>query len=357
MKTIIVLKIFVLIFCFLFVVSTISAQTKPQTLKFDEFEFIESRSYQPYDEITVAQRAERFAKQWRKERGAKAYIIYYKARIIEGFSGIGYLAGEIRQSVIGESLEFDDVVIVDGGFRENAAFEFWITPKNAESPKPTPTFAKSESVVCPNIFVNNENPYNQTETVAFSVGSYSLKDLENYTLKWQVSGGEITEGQGLNFIKVKLNNSAPKQVTAFLEVGGLPLTCRKNFSSTAEIGKKLFLLDSFGQTANGDTKARLDNFLSELQKNRAAKGYVIIYGNRTSGARSVESRIRLYKNHFTFRGFDSAPINIVRGGYREETSSELWLSFSDEKPVPTPTVDTKFVEIHKPARKLRPRKK
>jgi len=51
-------------------------------------------------------------------------------------------------------------------------------------------------------------------------------------------------------------------------------------------------------------------------------------------------------------------ITIVRGGYREETSGELWLSFDDnEKPIPMPTVDLKFVEIPKPARKPRPRRK
>jgi hypothetical protein len=117
------------------------------------------------------------------------------------------------------------------------------------------------------------------------------------------------------------------------------------------------LLDSFGNIPNGDTRGRLDYFLSELQKNPTAKGYVIIYGDRTAGGPSVESRVKLFKNHFTFRGFDSAPIDIVRGGYREETSGELWLAFDDEKPVPTPTVDAKFVEIPKPARKPRPRRK
>ncbi|MDQ3132114.1 MAG: hypothetical protein M3Q99_15310 [Acidobacteriota bacterium] len=349
-------KIFV--FSFLLAVSTASAQSDPQAMKFDEFEVTDFRFYSSYGEITVAQRAERFAKQLEKQRGAKAYIIYYKARITNEFYGIRYLADRIKQDVLGKTHEYDDVVIVDGGFRENAAFEFWIAPENAAPPKSSPTFAKSETFFCPEIIVVNENLYRQTETIVFSIPSYYLKDIQNYTLKWQVSAGEIVEGQGKDFIKVKLNDSAQKRVTAFLEVGGLPLPCRKIFSTTAEISGKLFLLDSFGQIANGDTKQRLDYFLSELQKNPMAKGYVIVYGNRTLGGRSVESRISLYKNHFTFRNFDLTRISIVRGGYREETSGELWLSFDDaEKPVPTPTVDKEFVEIPKPARRSRPRKK
>jgi len=48
----------------------------------------------------------------------------------------------------------------------------------------------------------------------------------------------------------------------------------------------------------------------------------------------------------------------VRGGFREEISSELWLLFDDaEKPIPTPTVDEKFIIVPKPARKPRSRKK
>ena len=344
---------------FLFAVSTAFAQDKPQALKFDEFELTGNRSYSFYDEITVAQRAERFAKQLRKQRSEKAYIIYYQAQISEDTNGIRYLADRIKQGVVGNTFEYDDVVILDGGFRETAAFEFWITPKNAAPPEPSPTFAKSETFACPKIVFAGENSRGQSETIVFSVHSYYLKDIKNYTLKWQVSAGEIVEGQGKDFIKVKLNDSAQKQVTAFLEVEGLPLPCRKVFTATTKVGSgNLILLDSFGQIPNGDTKARLDYFLSELQKNPTAKGYIIIYGNRTQGAKSVESRVNLYKNHFTFRNFDLTRINIVRGGYRQETSGELWLSFDDnEKPIPMPTVDLKFVEIPKPARKPRPRRK
>jgi hypothetical protein len=42
----------------------------------------------------------------------------------------------------------------------------------------------------------------------------------------------------------------------------------------------------------------------------------------------------------------------MRGGFREHLSSELWLSFDDAaQPIPTPTVDKKFVEIPKQIRK------
>jgi hypothetical protein len=343
-----------LILSFLFAVLSISAQNNSQALKFDEFAVTDFSFYFSYDQITVAQKAERFAKQMRKQTGAKAYIIYYQSRITENNSEIRYLAERIKRDVSNERLAYDDVVIVSGGFRENAAFEFWIAPKNAAPPEPTPTFAKSETFVCPKVIVDSENLRGQSETIVFSVRSYFVKDVKNYTLKWQVSGGEIVEGQGTDIIKVRLNDSAKKRVTAFLEIEGLPLPCRKNFTATAQIESgNLILLDGFGQIPNGETRARLDYFLSELQKNPTAKGYVIVYGNRTSGAGSVESRIKLYKHHFTFRGFDSAPINIVQGGYREEAFSEMWLSFGDEKPVPTPTVDAKFVKIPKPARKPR----
>lgn len=348
-------KIFIL--SLLFAVVSISAQIKPQTLKFDEFEISNPQFHSLYREITVAQRAERFAKHLRKQTGVKAYIIYYQARIIENNSGIRYLADSIKSGVSNERLAYDDVVVVDGGFRENDAFEFWIVPKNADLPAPTPTFAKSETFQCANLSVYGYPALNKTDEVIFSVNSYDLKVIENPTLTWKVSAGEMVEGQGKDSIKVKLNDSTQKRVTAFLEIEGLPYPCPKVFTGTAEIRGKLFLIDSFGNIPNGETKARLDAFLSTMQDNPTAKGYVIIYGSRASGARSIESKNRLYTSYFTFRNVDVSRITIMNGGYREQTSGELWLAFGDEKPVPAPTVDRQFVEVPKPARKPRPRRK
>lgn len=36
-------------------------------------------------------------------------------------------------------IPLDNILFIDGGFREEQTIEFWIVPENAELPKPTPT--------------------------------------------------------------------------------------------------------------------------------------------------------------------------------------------------------------------------
>jgi len=38
----------------------------------------------------------------------------------------------------------DEIVLVNGGFRESTEVEIWLVPKDAESPKPTPTVAEKD---------------------------------------------------------------------------------------------------------------------------------------------------------------------------------------------------------------------
>lgn len=354
-------RFFLSFICLSVFASAIAAQKKPQALKFDEFEDSVKRPAYVYDEITLAQRTKRFAGQLKKMRGTKAYVIYYKARITENFQAnensrrMDRIKNEIRSKT---NFEDEDVVIIDGGYRERKTIEFWIVPKNAEPSAPKPTLYESETFACRSVYVYNNTPLTETETINFSVSTYELKGINNYSLTWKVSAGEIVQGQGTDKIRVKLNDSAVERTTAFVEVSGLPYPCQRVFSATGEPQGKLHLLDSFGLITNGDTRSRLDGFLVELQNNSTAKGYIIIYGNRAEGGRDAERRITLYKNHFAFRNFDVSRITIMRGGFREEISSELWVSFDDaEKPIPTPTVDEKFVVVPKPARKSRPRKR
>lgn len=360
-------RIFLSFICLLAFASATVAQEKPQALKFDEFDdYMTNKFYSYYavkNELSFSQRVERFIKQLKKERGAKAYVIYYKARINNSdvqrnfINRIDGIRDEIQYK---DGVEIEEVIVINGGYRERNTVEFWIVPKNAEPPEPIPMFDKWETFVCPDINVYDNVMVGEPETVNFSISARDFPDPNDYSLAWKVSpDGEIAGGQGTSRIQVKLKDSAVKRITAYVEISGLPSPCQKVFSAVARITGKLHLIDSFGLIANGETKARLDSFLVEMQNNPTAKGYIIVYGNRTDKFnRDAERRITLINNHFRFRNFDVSHITIVRGGFREEVSSELWLSFDDaEKPIPTPTVDEKFIVVPAPAKKSRPRKK
>jgi hypothetical protein len=358
--------IFALVICFSFI-GFIFAQTKPVALKFDEFDdSAENQFYSNYSvysgnkELSFSQRIERFLKQLEKEPGATAYVIYYQARInnrngqrmfVDGANGIK------NQISFNHRIKVEGAFIIDGGYREKNTIEFWIAPKNADVPIPKPTLDKSETFVCPEISVFGNVPYDEAATVNFSISTYNFEKPNDYPLTWKISAGEIVRGQGTNKITIKLKEAGVKRVTAFVEVGGLPYPCQKISSATAELKGKLYLTDSFGRASNGDIKARLDGFLFELQNNPKAKGFIIVYGNRIQDSKDLERRMQLINNYLRIRGFDLSRITLMRGGFRENTSSELWLSFDDAvQPIPTPTVDAKFVETPKQVRKPSRRK-
>lgn len=352
-------QIFLLFSCLLIFVSVVAAQEKPQALKFDEFEDAGKVPYYNIEETTLAQRVERFSKQLKKERAARVYIIYYLARITEDFDGreTFYRAQRIKDEIrFKANLEDENFVIIDGGYRDERTFEFWIAPKNAAAPVPTPTLDKSESVACRRIPVSNDTPLNQTEVARFSIQPHNLEGLNEYSLTWRVSGGEIVRRQGTSEIEVKPKDAA-KRVTAYVEVGGLPFPCPKVFSATALINEKLYLFTNFKEAYSGETKAIMDAFFIQLHNYATTQGYIIVYGNRGENKRDVEIRIKMVSNYTRARQFDTSRVTIVRGGFRETLSTDLWISFDGSAPTPTPTVNEKFVVVPKLPRKPNPRKK
>lgn len=249
------------------------------------------------------------------------------------------------ENVFKDKTKVREFYVFDGGYREKAAVEFWIVPDDAEPPVPTPTVDRADAAACPSINVWGESVFNEDNTLLFTAGNYAPEKDRNYSLKWKVSGGEIVGESNLKEVKVKLNEGA-KRATAYVEIENLPYPCRKVFSASAAVNGKLHLIDDFGREPNGQIRARVDAFISKVFENPKAKGYVIIYGSRKEGKKTAIMRERLIRNHYTFRRVDVDSLTFIDGGYRETEAAELWLSFdANQKPVPTPTVDAKFVGV------------
>jgi hypothetical protein len=321
-----------------------AAQKKSAPVKFDEFDD-GAESYYSADETSLKERIDRFVAQIKKERGIRVYIIRYEARKLIGREQhkISYWAMRTEREITSRTkLEYDDVVVIEGGHREKNTLEYWIAPKNSGPPAPTPTFDKSEAIVCPEIEVRQDGmAFDKNYPLRFVASVYPKTEV---TYAWKTSAGSLAGEQGAETMEVDLSNAPTGRVTVFVEVAGLPAPCGKAALATVDVGLKPYAFDSAVRYNFSDLRARLDGFLVALQNNPVMTGYVIVYAGRKSGVREMEMALRGVRLHLAFRNFDTSRIVFVRGGFREYNTVDTWLvPPGAEAPVPSPSVDSKFV--------------
>ena len=111
--------------------------------------------------------------------------------------------------------------------------------------------------------------------------------------------------------------------------------------------------DSFGRIRLEDAHARLDNFVIQLNNLNEARpeyrGFIIIYGGKSSYAREPESVAECYRDYLVkYRHAEPETIVAVAGGHQEEFRVELYLMPTNSyPPVLMPTVGPKKVQIKK----------
>lgn len=107
------------------------------------------------------------------------------------------------------------------------------------------------------------------------------------------------------------------------------------------------LVDSFTFAVNHDDEmSRLDNFLSRLQNNPQATGYIVTYGGRTNKYGEYDIRVGRLKAYIEFRKFDISRIKFVSGGFREKFEFELWISpIKNSFPPLSPTITPEKVRF------------
>jgi len=73
------------------------------------------------------------------------FIIGYAGRKSERNFTLNWLR-RLKDELVIDGVDARRVNAMDGGFREDPAFEFWIVPQGAELPRPTPTVRRDEIV-------------------------------------------------------------------------------------------------------------------------------------------------------------------------------------------------------------------
>lgn len=171
------------------------------------------------------------------------------------------------------------------------------------------------------------------------------------TYNWTVSASTISGGQGTSSITVETLGANTENITATVDVGGFPRQCRTSASATTAIKADPVAskLDEYGKITTGAEKARLDNFMIELQNNPVSQAFVIGYGGRQSTPGQVAKAFARVRKYLTqIRMLDGSRITFTDGGYKEEATTELWIAPPGAAaPTPSPTVDPSEVIMPK----------
>lgn len=328
----------------LLVVMALTSTANAQSLKFDELNITGLR----YDsqEEAIEKRMRRFTEASVREKTLVPFVLHYRSRLRKyGDRKASDYAGEIRWKV-----ENQHLMVLDGGVKETETLEFWFRSKTGELPKPTPAYERSEVVDCPDIGVYRQD-LNFDRKLPIVFATYSYPEV-NSRLKWDVKQA-ISGIASERVFKIDASKPGMESLDISVEWLDLPRECNSIVRASADVGAKPRLHDSFGLVPNGDMRGRLDNFLTKLSDS-SLQGFVYLYGNRTEGISTLDARRRLISNHFLFRKVDLKRITIIDAGYRETVATDIWLvPTGAQPPIPTPSVDRRFVSKGKPVKRSR----
>lgn len=312
--------------------------------KFDEFKYTDDKDREAH--------LARFAEELKRHPRTRGYIIGYSDRLFRyGDLKPRQIAGYAKLDLVyrrTNSIEWDRIITIDGGYREEKMLELYLVPPGAPPPVPGKTLPPGEVIFCPDVDVlTPEYIWDASRPLEFSARVREEQTKIKPTFKWTISNGTIISGQGTSEITVRPNNAEYQPVTAAVEIGGYAPACdaKASVSSPEKLSAMPVKFDEFGDVGCEDEWARLDNFAVRLQTYPEMQGYLIFYGGRRYDKRpgtrdQARARSRRLKDYLVNRrGMDARRLSVINGGYREEWTAELWLNPRDAAPpVATPTV-------------------
>ena len=337
-------------------------RSQPEARKFDEFTVgigdpYYRQGYFEQQQREIKQRLTFYGKELRKV-GARPYAITYSPRIVP-WEIYNRSIAEMRAGALWETsvVDWREINIVNGGFRESAATELWIVPPGAQLPCPTPTVRPEDVIYCPFVRITN-SPYvpRATSMIKFSAMVNVNSNKIRPTFNWEISQGKIAGGQGTDTISVEPGPGTEGVVVARVTLKGFSLECSAEsttYVSHTAFGSQHYLLDAFDNIGAEDELARMDNLALVLQSDPTLQLHLVFYGGRFGSRGEALARAERAKTYMTStRGLEADRILVIDGGRRHELSGEYWLSLRGTGSPPTrPTVDPHYVKARRTRQK------
>ncbi len=196
---------------------TIFSQTKPVSIKFDEYSEESGANLK-----LLAEKTKRFAKHLRKlPKSTKGVIIYYtnvhEADCCSKTKSIAEQRNDYVRNLLTNKYKISPARVVSkpSAYRYFSEIEFWHQPKNAEIPTDTPN--ANADFFCPIISIEGDEVIiDKNKTVSF-LAKYAGGNQE-VVFNWSVSTGRIIKGQGTGIIEVDLTETNSKEIEIVLSL-------------------------------------------------------------------------------------------------------------------------------------------
>jgi len=186
---------------------------------------------------------------------------------------------------------------------------------------------------CPSISVSAPSSNVKEGTAAtFSVNVSGGRADLSVTYNWSISAGTIESGQGTSVINVNTSGVGGQNITATVELGGLPAECVRTSSATAGVDGPP-AAEQYNQgnyTTLKAFKEEADRFAGDITSGnyitQSPRAVIFLYPGKTAvSAAAIRDMTTAMKAALTKYGMKSTMYKIKTGAKKEQTSYELWI--------------------------------
>ena len=226
---------------------------------------------------------------------------------------------------------YQAVVEVDDGRDENCVAFSSVSVIVLECRREQP------QLVCPSVSITCPEATKEGEPVTFTAELNGGTPGITPTYNWTISAGRITAGQGTPSITVDTTGLAGQTVRTTLDVGGFGMPCPASCATAIPIIPACHKFDEYYNISRNDEKARLDNFVIQLQSEPGSVGTIFVHASSKARAGEAEARAKRISDYLiNSRGLDASRFTITLTSSRAEWLFEFWICPEGARP-PAPS--------------------
>jgi len=182
--------------------------------------------------------------------------------------------------------------------------------------------------------------------VVFKAKITGIIHMTKPEVKWKLSAGTITTGQGTDQITVDTTGLGGQEVTVTAELSGASLGCSGSASRTTQVQSPDFIcglrFDEYGDIKFNDERARLDNFAIQLSNQSLSSGYILMSAGQKTFENETMERLERAKSYLVnVREIDPNRVVTVDCGFTPDLTIKLYVAPLGS----TPPVCSNSVEI------------